>query len=72
LRLFAVAVEGGLVAIMVSAMSLSAETMKYLWFFFGLSISLGRMASREWAVSGAGSEARGRVAPPGKHPPAAG
>jgi len=46
LRMIAVAAEGCLLAIMVAGLSVASEGLKYLWFYFGLAASLGRIASR--------------------------
>ncbi len=43
LALPAVAIEGSLIAVMISSLSLGSEAMKYLWFFFGLAIGIGPM-----------------------------
>jgi len=46
LRMVAVAAEGCLLAIMVAGLSVASEGLKYLWFYFGLAVSLGRIATR--------------------------
>jgi O-antigen ligase len=46
LKMMSIAAEGSLLAIMFSALSLSSEGLKYLWLFFGLAASLGRIAEQ--------------------------
>lgn len=45
LKLLAIATEVSLIVIMVTALSGSTEALKVLWFLFGLSVALGRLAS---------------------------
>jgi O-antigen ligase len=45
LKMMSIATEGCLFAIMFSALSLNSEGLKYLWLFFGLAASLGRIAA---------------------------
>ena len=46
LKMMSIAAEGCLIAIMFSALSVSSEGLKYLWLFFGLAASLGRIAAQ--------------------------
>ncbi|MFQ5877226.1 MAG: O-antigen ligase family protein [Acidobacteriota bacterium] len=44
---YGLAAQVGLLVIMLAGLTSSGENLKYLWVFFGLSLALGRIASRE-------------------------
>ncbi len=67
MRMIAIAAEGCLLAMMLAGLSVASEGLKYLWFYFGLAASLGRIASRV-NVTDARDHAVARRAPP--HRPA--
>jgi hypothetical protein len=62
LKLMAIAAEACLLAMMLAGLSVTSEGMKYLWFYFGLAASLGRIASQV-SVTAARGEAIAPVAP---------